>query len=155
MNFESAMTDLRRFSLTSTKPFVALTPVPPKSQQKQPTEAELAILQALWRRGKPSTVRDVHGELGGRTGYTSVLKLMQIMTDKGLLLRDERERTHVYRPAQPESQTQRKLAADLINKAFGGSARKLIVAALSSKRASAAELEEIRKLLDGMKGDGT
>jgi len=97
----------------------------------------------------------VHGELGGRTGYTSVLKLMQIMTDKGLLLRDERERTHVYRPAQPESQTQRKLAADLINKAFGGSARKLIVAALSSKRASAAELEEIRKLLDGMKGDGT
>jgi predicted transcriptional regulator len=80
---------------------------------------------------------------------------MQIMTDKGLLLRDERERTHVYRPAHPESQTQRKLAADLINKAFGGSARKLIVAALSSKRASAAELEEIRKLLDDMKGDGT
>ena len=121
--------------------------------QPKPTEAELEILQALWRRGKPSTVRDVHGELGGRTGYTSVLKLMQIMTDKGLLLRDARERTHVYRPAQPEAQTQRKLAADLINKAFGGSARKLIVAALSSKRASAAELEEIRKLLDGMKGD--
>ena len=128
-----------------------------KSQAK-PTEAELEILQTLWRRGKPSTVREVHGELGelgGRTGYTSVLKLMQIMTDKGLLLRDARERTHVYRPAQPESQTQRKLAADLINKAFGGSARKLIVAALSSKRASAAELEEIRRLLDGMKGDGT
>jgi predicted transcriptional regulator len=121
--------------------------------QAKPTEAELQILQALWRRGRPSTVRELHGELGGRTGYTSVLKLMQIMTDKGLLLRDIRERTHVYRAAQPESHTQRKLAADLINKAFGGSARKLIVAALSSKRASPAELDEIRKLLDSMKGD--
>ena len=121
-------------------------------QQPKPTEAELEILRAVWRRG-PSTVREIHGDLGGRTGYTSVLKLMQIMTDKGLLARDEQGRTHVYRPAQPEAQTQRKLAADLINKAFGGSARKLIVAALSSKRASAAELEEIRKLLDGMKGD--
>ena len=126
--------------------------MPPKPQSR-PTEAELTILQALWRRGKPSTVREVHGELGGRTGYTTVLKLMQIMTDKGLLLRDDRERTHVYRPAHPEAQTQRRLAADLINKAFGGSARKLIVAALSSKRASPEELEQIRKLLDEMKGD--
>jgi predicted transcriptional regulator len=123
-------------------------------QQSKPTEAELEILQTLWRLG-PSTVREIHSELGGRTGYTSVLKLMQIMTDKGLLLRDDRERTHVYRPAQPESQTQKKLAADLINKAFGGSARKLIVAALASRRASAAELDEIRKLIDGMKGDAS
>lgn len=120
--------------------------------QSKPTEAELEILQTLWRRG-PSTVRDIHGELGGRTGYTSVLKLMQIMTDKGLLLRDERGRTHVYRAAQAESHTQRRLAADLINKAFGGSARKLIQAALSSKRATPQELDEIRKLIDGMKGD--
>jgi predicted transcriptional regulator len=121
----------------------------------KPTEAELEILQALWRRGKPATVREIHDELGGRTGYTSVLKLMQIMTEKGLLLRDDRERTHVYRPAHPEARTQQKLAADLMNKAFGGSARKLIVAALSGRRATAAELDEIRKLLDEMKGDAS
>src|SRR5579862_8756947 len=104
----------------------------------KPTEGELAILQALWQRG-PSTVRAVHGHLGGRTGYTSVLKLMQIMAEKGLLARDERGRSHVYRPAQPEAQTQRRLAGDLIDRAFGGSARKLIAAALSSRRASAEE----------------
>jgi predicted transcriptional regulator len=121
----------------------------------KPTEAELEILQTLWRRAKPATVREIHDELGGRTGYTSVLKLMQIMTDKGLLLRDDRERTHVYRPAHPEARTQQRLAADLMNKAFGGSARKLIVAALAGRRATAAELDEIRKLLDGMKGDAS
>jgi len=122
----------------------------------RPTDAELAILHVLWDRG-PSTVRQVFEAIADarETGYTTTLKLMQIMAEKGLLLRDERERTHVYRPAHPESQTQRKLAADLINRAFGGSARKLIVAALSSKRASAAELEEIRKLIDGMKGEAS
>jgi predicted transcriptional regulator len=122
------------------------------SPTPRPTEAELQILQALWRRGE-ATVRDVHTDLGGRTGYTSVLKLMQIMTDKGLLARDERGRTHIYRPAQPEKQTQRRLANDLMQRAFGGSARKLIAAALSSRRASPQELDEIRKLLDEMKGD--
>jgi predicted transcriptional regulator len=127
----------------------------PAPKPNKPTEAELQILQALWRRAKPATVREIHDELGGRTGYTSVLKLMQIMTDKGLLLRDDSERTHVYRPAQPESRTQQKLAADLMNKAFGGSARKLIVAALAGRRATAAELDEIKKLLDGMKGDAS
>ena len=126
-----------------------------KPSVSRPTEAELEILQALWRRAKPATVRDVHGDLGGRTGYTSVLKLMQIMTDKGLLLRDDAQRTHLFRPAQPEARTQQRLAADLMTKAFGGSARKLIVAALAGRRASAAELEEIRKLLDGMKGDAS
>jgi len=100
-------------------------------------------------------VREVHAELGGRTGYTTVLKLMQIMTDKGLLLRDERERTHIYRPAQPEKQTQRRLAADLMTRAFGGSARKLIAAALSSRRATQQEIDEIRRLLDDMKGDAS
>jgi predicted transcriptional regulator len=120
----------------------------------RPTEAELQILQALWRRGS-GTVRDVHGDLGSRTGYTSVLKLMQIMTDKGLLLRDESGRTHIYRAAHPETQTQRRLAADLLHRGFGGSARKLIVAALSSKRATNEELEEIRRLLDDMKGDAS
>lgn len=116
-----------------------------------PTDAETEILQALWRRGS-GTVRDIHGDLGARTGYTTILKLMQIMTDKGLLLRDDRERSHVYRPAHPQTQTQRRLASDLMNKAFGGSARKLIQAALSSKRATPAELDEIRRLLDEMKG---
>jgi BlaI family transcriptional regulator, penicillinase repressor len=118
----------------------------------KPTEAELEILQAVWRRG-PSTVRDIHTDLGGRTGYTSVLKLMQIMTDKGLLRRDERGRSHIYRAAQPEKQTQRRLADDLMQRAFGGSARKLIAAALSSRRATPEELEEIRTLLDEMKGN--
>ena len=122
-----------------------------KTNTPRPTEAELAILQVLWSRGS-ATVRDVHVDLGGRTGYTSVLKLMQIMTDKGLLLRDERGRTHIYRPAQPESATQRRLAVDLINRAFGGSARKLIAAALSSRRATPQDLAEIRKLLDEIKG---
>ena len=117
----------------------------------KPTEAELQILQVLWRRG-PSTVRDVLGELGSRTAYTTVLKLMQIMTEKGLVVRDERERTHVYRPVQPEAHTQKRLAADLLRRAFGGSARKLIAAALSSRPATPAELEEIRRLIDDIKG---
>ena len=117
----------------------------------KPTEAELQILQVLWQRG-PSTVRDVLGELGSRTAYTTVLKLMQIMTEKGLVVRDERERTHVYRPVQPEAHTQKRLAADLMQRAFGGSARKLIAAALSSRRATPVELEEIRRLIDDIKG---
>ena len=124
----------------------------PKSPK--PTEAELAILQSLWRRGT-ATVREVHEDLGARTGYTTILKLMQIMTDKGLLLRDERGRTHVYRAAHAEAATQRRLAADLINKAFGGSARKLVAAALSSRRATPQELDEIRRLIDDMKGDAS
>ena len=118
----------------------------------KPTEAELQILGVLWRRG-PCTVRQVHAELGERTGYTGVLKLMQIMAEKGLLERDERLRSHVYRPALGESHTQRRLVHDLMEKAFGGSARKLIVAALSAKKASRQELEEIRKLVEEFKGD--
>ena len=118
----------------------------------KPTEAELAILQSLWRRGA-ATVREIHEDLGARTGYTTALKLMQIMTDKGLVVRDERGRTHVYRPAQAEAATQRRLAADLMSRAFGGSARKLVAAALSSRRATPQELDEIRRLIDEMKGD--
>jgi predicted transcriptional regulator len=118
---------------------------------KQPTDAELQILQVLWARG-PSSVRDIHNELGARISYTGVLKLMQIMFEKGLLARDDTERTHIYKPLQPEAQTQRRLAGDLMQRAFGGSARKLIAAALSSRRATPAELEEIKKLIDDMKG---
>ena len=142
------------------KPVASQSPPPPApakpspNPSPRPTEAELEILQALWRLG-PSTVRDVHGHLGSRTGYTSVLKLMQIMHEKGLLTRDAAARTHVYRPAQPELQTQRRLAGDLLARAFGGSARKLVAAALSARRASPEELTAIRKLLDELEGEAS
>ena len=112
----------------------------------KPTDAEVSILQVLWNIHS-GTVREVHELLDGPTGYTSTLKLMQIMFEKGLLTRTPRGRLHVYRPAQAEARTQRRLAGDLINRAFGGSAQKLIVAALDSQRASPRELAEIRKLL--------
>lgn len=113
----------------------------------RPTEAELRILSALWERG-PSTVRDVHSQLGSRTGYTTVLKFMQIMTDKRLLTRDERGRSHIYKPAIAAERTQKHLVGELIDKAFGGSMRKLMLAALSAKRATPDELKEIAKLID-------
>ena len=114
-----------------------------------PTDAELAILTVLWRRG-PSTVREVHEALhpSQGTGYTTVLKLMQLMAQKGLLLRDESQRSHVYRAASAEAQTQRRLLGDLMDRAFAGSASQLVLRALSVKRASAEELEQIRSLLD-------
>ena len=115
----------------------------------KPTDAELEILQVLWQRG-PSTVRDVHEELAGtrQTGYTTVLKLMQIMTEKGLVRRDERQRAHVYYPGLPQDQTQRQLIGDLLDKAFEGSAAKLVMQALATKRASSDDLSEIKRLID-------
>jgi predicted transcriptional regulator len=121
----------------------------------RPTDAELAILRVLWGRG-PSTVREVHAELGRTlppgyerpSGYTSVLKVMQIMTGKGLVERDESRRTHVYRPALSREQTQRQLVGDLLDRAFGGSARALILQALSARRSSPDELAQIRELID-------
>jgi predicted transcriptional regulator len=121
----------------------------PSPRLPKPTDAELAILRVLWRRG-PSTVRQVQEELGPGTGYTTVLKFMQIMTEKRLLLRDDSERTHVFTPAVPEEMTQRQLAMELLDRAFGGSVQKLVLQALSSKKASRAELDEIRRLLDQM-----
>ena len=114
-----------------------------------PTPAELAILGVLWQRG-PSTVRDVHEALEPEqgTGYTTVLKLMQLMAQKGLVVRDESQRSHVYRAASAEAQTQRRLVGELMDKAFAGSAAQLVMRALSVKRASKGELEEIRHLLD-------
>jgi len=114
-----------------------------------PTDAELAILRVLWQRG-PSTVREVRDELDREkpTGYTTVLKLMQIMTDKGLLTRDESQRTHVYTPASSEQQTQRSLVKDLLDRAFGGSAHKLVAQTLLSQKTSPEELDEIKKLLE-------
>jgi predicted transcriptional regulator len=112
-----------------------------------PTDAELEILKVLWDRG-PSTVREVQEALAGVTGYTTVLKLMQIMARKGLVERDEDQRAHVYRAAEGRDLTQRRLVNDLVDRAFDGSAAGLVLQALGSKRASAADLAEIRKLLD-------
>ena len=118
----------------------------------RPTDAELAILRVLWTRG-PSTVRQVHEALtrDRPAAYTTSLKLMQIMTDKGLLGRDESDRTHVYHPRLSETQTQRQLIRDLLDRAFGGSSSKLVMQALATRRASAEELSEIRQLLDARK----
>src|SRR5262245_31825389 len=124
----------------STKCFVyhaCMTPNPPR----KPTEAELAILRVLWEEG-PCTVRQVFEQLQTRrgVGYTTVLKLMQIMTAKGLVRRDESQRTHTYRAATTEDQTQRKLVRDLIARAFGGSAQKLVMHALDAAKSSPREL---------------
>src|SRR4051794_15874362 len=115
----------------------------------RPTDAELEILTVLWSRG-PSTVRDVHEVIAGRkpTQYTTVLKLMQIMADKGLVRRDEKQRAHIYQAAQPREWTQSQLAGDLLQRAFNGSARSLLLGALSARKASKAELAELRRLLD-------
>jgi predicted transcriptional regulator len=120
----------------------------------RPTDSELAILGVLWERG-PSTVREVHDALSSThdTGYTTVLKLMQIMTDKGLVVRDESNRAHVYSTSATEQRTQRQLIGDLIDRAFGGSPAKLVMQALSGTRASAEELTAIRQLIEKMEGD--
>jgi BlaI family transcriptional regulator, penicillinase repressor len=114
----------------------------------KPTDAELAILRVLWERG-PSTVRQVHEALATReTGYTTTLKLMQIMADKGLVTRNEAARTHVYSAIAGEAQTQQQLLRDLVDRAFGGSAAALVLRALSADDTSESELREIRRLID-------
>ena len=120
----------------------------------RPTDAELAILRVLWDRG-PSTVREVHDALSSTqdSGYTTVLKLLQIMTDKGLVVRDESNRAHVYATSLSEQRTQRQLLGDLIDRAFGGSPAKLVMQALSATKSSAEELTAIRDLLDRMEED--
>lgn len=122
-----------------------------KSKSSTPTDAELAILGVLWERG-PSTVREVQQTLNHRrrpkAGYTTVLKLMQIMTEKGWLERDEAQRSHVYRPHQSAEKTQQHLLGDLIDKAFAGSTARMVLQALSAKPADPAELSEIRAMLD-------
>lgn len=126
--------------------------MPKRKAPPRPTNAELAILTVLWRRG-PSTVREVHETLREPVGYTTVLKLLQIMTDKGLVTRDERARTHVYQAAVSEAATQGRLVSDLVDRAFGGSSTALVLQALSTAPASRDELEQIRRLLDQRKGD--
>jgi len=124
-----------------------------KPSARRPTDTELAILRVLWERGA-STVRQVYDALNRErpTAYTTALKMLQIMTEKGLVRRDERDRTHVYYPRWSEEQTQRQLVRDLLDRAFGGSASKLVMQALATRRASAEELIEIRKLIDGREG---
>ena len=121
-----------------------------KSRRK-PTDAELAILRVLWARG-PSTVREVAEIMGRESAYTTVLKLLQIMTDKGLVRRDESARTHVYKATASEDQTKRQLVADLLDKVFEGSSAKLVLQALSTRAASPEEIDEIKKLLDTHRG---
>jgi predicted transcriptional regulator len=121
----------------------------PKPKLNRPTDSELAILRALWKQG-PSSVREVYEALGRESGYTTVLKFMQIMTDKGLLLRSGTARGHIYRPKEAPETTQRHLVRDLLDRAFGGSAKTLVMQALSTTKASAEDLAEIRKLIEQM-----
>src|SRR5271169_3926749 len=123
------------------------------SDPLRPTDAELEILTVLWSRGA-STVRDVHEAIVKRkpTQYTTVLKMLQIMAEKGLVRRDEKQRAHIYHASRPREWTQRQLAGDLIQRAFNGSAKSLILGALSARKASRQELAEIRKILDEYEG---
>jgi BlaI family penicillinase repressor len=126
----------------------AKLPDPPR-----PTAAELEILTVLWERG-PSTVRDVHETIATKgsnrklTQYTTILKLLQIMAEKGIVQRNEDARAHLYQASRPMEWTQRQLASDLLERAFGGSAKSLVMGALSARKTSKKELAEIRKLLD-------
>jgi len=123
------------------------------SGSPRPTPAELEILRVLWQRG-PSTVREVHATLSESrsNGYTTVLKMLQIMTEKNLVGRDERLRAHIYSARLAESQTQRQLVRDLLERAFDGSAMKLVMHALADRKASPEEIARIRQLLDDMEG---
>jgi BlaI family penicillinase repressor len=119
----------------------------------KPTNAELEILTALWSLGS-ATVREVYDLINRRrpAQYSTTLKFMQIMAEKGLLLRDDSERAHIYKAAKPREWTQQQLAGDLLERAFSGSAKALLIGALSSRKTSKEELAELRKLLDDYRG---
>ena len=128
----------------------------PKKGPPRPTDAELGILRVLWQRG-PSTVREVQEALNEArpTGYTTVLKTLQIMTEKGLVRRDEQQRAHVYRAEHAQHQTQRQMVVDLLNRVFDGSASNLLMHALATKKgASREELSQIRDILDEFERGG-
>jgi predicted transcriptional regulator len=122
-------------------------PSQPANRKHKPTNAEVAILRVLWSRG-PSTVRDVARSMGREDEYTTILKLLQNMTAKRLVRRDESARSHVYAAANPEEQTQRQIVSDLLERVFEGSAAKLVMQALAAGDTSATELEAIQKLID-------
>jgi BlaI family penicillinase repressor len=134
-----------------TKDFVIMRAM--ASQKQRPTKLELTILRALWEKG-PGSVRDVQARLNDtrETGYTTVLKMLQIMTEKGLVQRDETVRPQIYRAKYSREQTQRQLLTDLIQRAFGGSVRALVMQALATKKSSPEDLEAIEKLLDRFEG---
>jgi len=117
-----------------------------KGPRRKPTDAELAILRVLWTRG-PSTVRQIAEVMDRESGYTTVLKLLQIMTEKRLVVRDESARTHIYQAVYTQEQTERQLVTDLLDRVFDGSAAKLVLQALASNKASPEELDEIKKLI--------
>ena len=127
-----------------------------RNANPKPTDAELEILQVLWRRG-PSTVRQVFEELGQvrLVGYTTVLKLLQIMTEKGLVTREYVERAHVYQARASEEYAQRRMVKDLLDRVFDGSAQKLVLHALTAKKASPEELAQLRRLLDELEGEAS
>ena len=139
--------------MTLTKLFVNNNRMASKSPR--PTEAELAILQVLWE-GGPRSVRAIQHVLNATkpTGYTTVLKMLQIMTEKGLVDRDENVRPQIYRTRYTQQHTQRRLLGDLMQRAFGGSVKELVLQALATKKSSPEELEAIEKLLDRMEGGG-
>ena len=120
-----------------------------KAQPPRPTDAELEILSVLWSTG-PATVRQVYEVISERrpAQYSTILKFMQIMADKGLLIRDEAQRAHVYKAARPREWTQQQLAGHLLERAFSGSAKALLIGALSARKTTKSELAEIRKLID-------
>ena len=117
----------------------------------KPTESELEILQILWTKGL-ATVREVHEELAAtkEVGYTTTLKLMQIMHEKGLVKRDDSIKTHIYQAAVSKEKTQKQLLNKMIDSLFGGSSGELVMQALGNHKASAEELEEIQKILDNL-----
>jgi BlaI family transcriptional regulator, penicillinase repressor len=125
--------------------------IPRVRTRRKPTAAELGILRVLWTRG-PSTVREVAEAMGREGAYTTILKLMQIMTDKGLVKRDDSSRSHVYKATSSEDKMQKQLVTELLDKVFAGSAAKLVLQALDAGKTSPEELEEIRKLLDARRG---
>ena len=123
-------------------------------QPRKPTTSELEILHVLWSKG-PSTVREVLDSLNEKKdmGYTGVLKLLQIMTAKGMVRRDESQRAHVYEACRPAEQTKRQLASDMLQRVFEGSASQLMMHALSGHKTSPDEIKELRRILDAYKGD--
>lgn len=126
----------------------------PRSPSSQLNDVELAILRVIWR-CKTCSVREVHEALLAErdTGYTSTLKMMQVMCKKGLLKRDGKQRPHLYRPAIPEEQTQKRIVSDVIQKVFAGSARKLVLRAVELEAIKPEELAEIRDVLDSLQGN--
>jgi BlaI family transcriptional regulator, penicillinase repressor len=124
----------------------------PRLPSSTPTEVEIQILRVLWEHG-PQTVREIHNVLSAvrSSGYSTTLKMIQVMTEKGLVLRDDTQRPQVYRPARPQEQTQLQMLDYLIQQAFGGSAMKLVLRAAAAKRIAPAELAEIKKLIERAK----